>query len=163
MKIHQVSIIEGNSFIDERGSFVKLFTNIDGVPFKIKEIYYSQSKKSVIRGMHGQKGDDFWKAICLVEGDALDVLIDVRKSSPTYGIINTFELKHSKPKIIIIPPGVLHGFQSLSTNCKMMYLVGDIYKPSEEIGINPLSININWPIKPYIISDRDKNLKKHES
>lgn len=163
MRIHEVTVIEGNKSIDKRGLFVKLFSSIDGVPFKVKEIYYSQSIKSVIRGMHGQQGDDFWKAICLVEGEAFDVLIDVRKSSPTYGEINTFKLVCREPKIIIIPPGVLHGFQSLSTNCKMLYMVGDTYQPSEEIGINPLTINIDWPIKPYIISDRDKNLENYES
>lgn len=154
-------LLNGNYLIDSRGRFQKFYSTQNGLPFTVREIYSSTSKKGVIRGMHCQSNHDFWKAVQLIDGQIFDVLLNcgVNINSPR---IETYNLSSENSPILIIPPGIYHGFQCLSNECTLNYLVGSIYNPQLEIGYNPLSIGVNWPINNYQLSKRDQNLPVYE-
>ena len=154
-------IITNNLFFkDNRGYFSKIahkefFLNEN---YKIKQQNISFSKRAgTIRGMHFQKNKHKEiKIVTCLNGKIYDVLIDLRKNSKTYKKKFIFKLYDSK-KSLIVPEGFAHGFQTLTDNCLVSYLHTNYYKPKHEVTINPLKLNINWPIKKITISKKDKN------
>ena len=159
-----LSKIKIKTFKDFRGEFYKLFS--DKLYYKLKkksfieEISISNSKKKgTIRGLHYQKppfAED--KIITCIRGSIFDVVVDIRKNSPNFLKIETFYLKSSNFESILIPKGFAHGFQTLENNCSVLYFNTEKYKPEKQENINPFSIklNIDWPIKKFILSNQDK-------
>ncbi|MFX1388579.1 MAG: dTDP-4-dehydrorhamnose 3,5-epimerase [Promethearchaeota archaeon] len=166
-KIKDLYIIEPKPSLDDRGMFVRVFC-LD----ELKQINHSKNivninhsltkRKGSIRGMHFQyppKAEI--KIIKCIKGSIFDVAIDLRKDSPTllswYGEI----LSASNMKMLYIPEGFAHGFQSLEDNIEILYFVTEFYDPKKEGGIryNDPKIKIEWPLKLSDISERDKNLQ----
>lgn len=155
-------IIKPKIFKDERGMFVKVFQEQVfkelGLLSNFKETFYSISKKNVIRGMHFQIPPfDHAKLVYVVEGKILDVILDIRKNSPTYGRCISLELSGRNKKAIYIPSGFAHGFIVKTDSAIVVYMQTTIYSPEYDKGIRWDSFGIDWGIKNPIISERDGN------
>lgn len=159
-KIDGVLIIEPDIFIDERGIFVKpfseqIFSQL-GIHSEYAESFFSISKKNVIRGMHFQSPpQDHAKLIYVPHGAILDVVVDIRKSSPTYGQYVSVELNDTNRSMIYIPHGCAHGFLSLADDSCTTYLQSTIQSKEHEGGIRFDSFGFDWNVSNPIISKRD--------
>ena len=148
---------------DERGSFVKTFHaptfEALGLQTEFPEEYYSVSKKNVVRGMHFQlPPDDHVKLVCCTTGTVMDVVVDLRKGSPTYGQHTISKLNSEKGNMVYIPKGMAHGFCVLSGTATMIYKVSTVYSPTCDNGIRWNTASIDWPVSSPIISQRDLTL-----
>ncbi len=166
-KIEGVLIIEYSPFKDGRGAFVKTF-NEDmfkdlGLETSFKESFYSISKKDVIRGMHFHlPPKDHFKLIYVTHGAIMDVALDLRKNSSTYGEYIALVLSQSNNKMIYIPPGCAHGFLSLEDDTCTVYMQTEIYSKEHDHGVHPLSFGMEWGIQNHILSERDKKFETLE-
>ena len=166
-KIEGVYIIDNFNAADERGLFVKTFNSNsfkeNNLDFKIRESYYSVSKKNVIRGMHFQlPPHDHEKLVYVAVGSVIDVVVDLRKDSLTYKKHVYVELSASNKKSIYIPKGLAHGFKSLEDNTITVYNVASEYNQLSDAGIHYSSFGFDWQVKEPILSKRDiefNNLK----
>lgn len=169
----QVEYIEGVRILDlfyqedERGSFTKIYNsnNLEklDIDFDIKEIYYSQSGKNVIRGMHFQMPPfQHKKMIHVISGKVMDVLLDIRKMSPTYGKHMIVNLPCDAKKVLYIPEGIAHGFKSLTDYTVMEYCVSSVYNGSADAGIRYDTCGIDWGTENFIISERDRTFISFE-
>ncbi|WP_291299520.1 dTDP-4-dehydrorhamnose 3,5-epimerase [Desulfosporosinus sp. BICA1-9] len=144
---------------DERGAFIKTyhedFFKEKGLEFDLAEQYFSTSKKGVIRGMHFQlPPHDHAKLVYCITGSVLDVLVDLRKGSPTFGQYDRFELTADKHNILYIPVGLAHGFCAL-TDATMLYNVSTTYHKEEDTGIRWDSFGLDWKVENPVLSGRD--------
>lgn len=145
---------------DDRGSFIKSFhlpsLQEHGLEFALKESYFSYSHKDVIRGMHFQlPPHDHEKIVFCLQGEILDVVVDLRKNSSTYGSFVSAELSESNHKALLIPKGCAHGFLSLEDKSITYYLVSSAYHKESDTGILYNSFGMNWPVNNPVISGRD--------
>lgn len=145
---------------DMRGSFVKTFNDsalaAHGISFTLRESYFSLSKKDVIRGMHFQLPP--WqhaKVVFCPQGSILDVIVDLRKDSPTYRQYFAHELSADNHKAYYIPEGFAHGFKSLTDDAMTYYLVSSEYSQPHDTGVRYDTIGFDWQAKEPIISARD--------
>ncbi len=165
-KLDGVFIIEPELNIDERGYFGRIFCMKEmaekGLNFNIFQMNHSLTKTSgAIRGMHFQKEPKAEDKIvqCLI-GKVYDVAVDIRENSPTYGQWVAEELTEENKKMIYIPKGFTHGFQTLTDNCLLQYFMSEFYSPEHASGVrwNDPFFNISWPIKnSTVISEKDQN------
>lgn len=158
--LNGAKLISQPSSQDDRGEFVKTFhesTLIQhGVHFTLRESYYSTSKKDVIRGMHFQTPPfHHSKIVFCPQGAILDVIVDLRRDSATYGQHHAEVLSAENHKAYFIPEGFAHGFKSLTDNAITYYLVSSEYSQPHDTGIRYDSINIDWQAPSPIISQRD--------
>lgn len=159
-KFKDLKIIKLKKYTDQRGDFIKIF-NKQYSFFKTNcfESYMSFSKKGAVRGLHGQTGifsQD--KLIYCVKGKVLDIAVDLRKNTKTYGKV--FK-KIITPKIntaIFIPKGFVHGVISLENDTIIINYCSKKYKMEKEFGVNINSLKIKFPKIKLIISKKDKNL-----
>jgi dTDP-4-dehydrorhamnose 3,5-epimerase len=146
---------------DERGLFVKTL-NEDafkelGLIADFKEEYFSVSKQNVLRGMHFQvPPHDQVKLVYCIDGTVLDVLLDLRKDSKTFGNSISLELSSSKYNIVYIPQGVAHGFYTLSVSATLVYKTSTVYCALSDQGILWNSFGFVWPASQSILSERDQ-------
>lgn len=148
-------------FDDARGRFVKVFHEhtfaAHGLETNFAEEYYSISHKNVVRGMHFQLPPmDHVKVVYCVQGEVMDVVVDLRLGSPTYGQHAVFELSSTKANSVYIPKGMAHGFCARSDHTIMVYKVSTIYAPSQDAGILWNSLGVTWPIADANLSVRDQ-------
>lgn len=160
-------IITLPAFFDERGSFVKTFHDTTlrehGIDFQLKESYFSFSKKDVIRGMHFQMPPhQHAKIVFCPQGAILDVIIDLRKESATYGQYVATELSADNHKAYYIPEGFAHGFKSLTDDAITYYLVSSEYSKDHDTGIIYNSFGFDWETEQPIISERDLSFPRLE-
>jgi dTDP-4-dehydrorhamnose 3,5-epimerase len=153
-------VLQTNNFTDNRGGFQKLyneeFFRENGLNCEFKEIYYSVNKKNVVRGMHFQTPPyDHVKMVYVSKGRILDVVVDIRKGSKTYGKCFSIELDDQQGKYLYIPKGFAHGFKALEENSIVNYVQTSCYNKEHDSGIAQNSINIDWEIENPIVSDRD--------
>ncbi len=158
--ISGLKILEPRVFEDTRGKFIKTFNDNffkeNGLNIKIKESYYSISHKDVLRGMHFQTPPhDHVKLVYVPYGKIRDVVLDIRKNSPTYGGIFDIELSSKNGKILIIPKGLAHGFKSLEDSTNVTYMQTSGYAPECDAGIKYNSFGYDWDLAKAEISDRD--------
>lgn len=163
-EIEGVYIIENKIFNDDRGSFFKLYNDESfkklNLELNIEEIYYSTSNKDVIRGMHFQKPPYHHnKLITLIKGEVVDVIVDLRKDSITYGEFIEINLVEGDGKIVYIPKGCAHGFRTLKDESIILYNVTTGYNGAFDSGIRWDSFGYDWGIDNPIISDRDKSFE----
>ena len=145
---------------DHRGDFHKIFAQEllkkNDISFNISDQFYTISNKHVLRGMHFQLPPyDHSKLVICLSGRILDVVIDIRKNSQSYGSIFSIELDAKCSEGLFIPSGFAHGFLSLSDNSGILYNTNSNHSPSHDKGIKWNSFDFKWPIKDPIISDRD--------
>jgi len=154
---------------DERGNLVKFLGSnaLESLPFEICEVFSSESKAGVVRGMHLQTGQSSnWKVVAVLSGSIYDVLLDLRRShgggnARRFDVVSNY-MNSESGDFVIIPPGVAHGFQA-QTESKILYLSSARNVSREDTGINPLSFGLNWPIGISHISTRDLSLPSLES
>jgi len=165
--IKGVFIIEPKVFNDARGYFFEAwkkeeFENHIG---QVSFIQDNESKSSygVLRGLHYQKGDfSQAKLVRVIKGTVLDVAVDIRKQSPTFGQHVMVELSDENKRQFFIPRGFAHGFLVLSDEAIFTYKVDNVYAPQAEAGIcwNDPDLAINWPINPSEVLTSEKDLKQ---
>lgn len=158
--IQDLKILEPRIFEDSRGQFVKTFTDeffkLQGLDINIKETYYSISHKNVIRGMHFQiPPDEHIKLVYVPYGEIIDVVLDIRKNSPSYGKFFEIKLSAENRKVLIIPKGLAHGFKSLKNDTNVTYMQTSCYSPNNDKGINYNSFGFDWKCSNPKLSDRD--------
>lgn len=160
-------IVEPRIFKDERGCFFESFNQSqfeEAVGTKINFVQDNQSvsKRGVIRGLHFQTGDDAQaKLVRVLQGVVLDVAVDLRKSSSTYGEHVTIELSSENKKQLFIPRGFAHGFITLSETAEFFYKCDNFYKKEAEGGIiyNDPELNIDWRLSPDLVILSPKDLE----
>lgn len=163
-------VIEPNTHKDKRGFFSRIYC-IDELKeitnMNIKQINHSfTNKKGTIRGMHFQyEPDSEVKIIKCISGGILDVVIDIRENSPTFLKNYTIELTKENQKMLYIPKGFAHGFQTLEDNTELIYFHSNIYTPDNEgaLNIKDSLLDLKWPLDIVNISKRDKEHKFLES
>ena len=153
------SIVRG----DKRGSFIKTF-HADafaelGLAADFKEEYYSTSIKNVLRGLHFQMPpDDHEKLVYCPEGKVMDVAVDLRKNSATFGKHATCILEGGKGNLMYLPKGFAHGFLTLSERAIIVCKTTTVYSPENDKGILWSSCGIDWQCNAPILSDKDTTL-----
>ena len=145
---------------DERGTFVKTFHaelfSALGLPIDWREEYYSSSRKGVIRGMHFQTPPHHHeKLVYCIQGQVLDVVVDLRMGSPTHGRHIAVKLDAARGQGLMIPKGMAHGFLALTENVMMAYKVTTVYTPENDAGIRWDSFGFDWGVDKPILSIRD--------
>lgn len=162
--IKGVYILEPRVFQDARGYFMETWNQADFDKHvgKVTFIQDNESKSSygVLRGLHYQKGEfSQAKLVRVIKGKVLDVAVDIRKSSPTFGKYVLVELSEENKHQLFIPRGFAHGFLVLSEEAVFTYKVDNVYAPQAEAGIkwNDEDIAIEWPINPQdlVLSEKD--------
>lgn len=163
-KLPDIKIIKIGKFEDSRGFFTELYHQKDfeniGFTEKFVQDNISISQKYVLRGMHYQiEPYGMGKLVCCLNGKIFDVVVDLRKGSPTYAQWEGFYLSSSDLCWLWVPVGFAHGFLSLSENATVLYKCTQFYNPSADrtLSYRCPKININWPEEPQIISEKDKN------
>lgn len=164
-EIEGLYIIEAELKSDERGYFSEIFScekfAKEGLSFSVERLAQSLTKKrGTIRGMHFQKEPKAEiKIVQCLKGAIYDVAIDLRPNSLTYGKWLAQELNEKNKKLFFIPKGFAHGFQTLTSNCQVQYLISGFYSPENAEGVrwdDPF-FNIKWPIKKPTLSEKDKS------
>jgi len=148
------------AFSDERGSFIKTYHadafQAAGLSFELQESYFSFSRKNVIRGMHFQNPPyDHAKIVFCPFGAILDVIIDLRKESATFGKYVATELSQDNHYAYYIPSGFAHGFRALTDHAQTYYLVSSVHNKDNDCGILYDSFGFDWGIENPVISPRD--------
>lgn len=146
---------------DARGMFVKPYHKATleqhGLVSEFRESFYSTNQKGVIRGMHFQyPPHDHAKIVYCTAGRLIDVILDIRTDSPTYGKCATVELSGDNYKAVYMPSGVAHGFAVLEDHTCMVYLTETMHTPSADAGIHIASFDHKWPFEEPITSARDQ-------
>ncbi|MFT7666417.1 MAG: dTDP-4-dehydrorhamnose 3,5-epimerase [Patiriisocius sp.] len=153
-------VLQTVNFQDNRGGFQKLYSfdffKENGLDTNFKEFYYSVNKKDVLRGMHFQiPPHDHIKVVYVSKGRILDVCVDIRKESKTYGKCFSIELDDQKAQYLYIPKGFAHGFLSLEDGSIVNYAQTTSYNKECDCGILQDSIDFDWGIENPIASGRD--------
>ena len=166
-EINDVIIIEPKLLEDGRGYFVEtfrqdLFNQAIGYNVDFIQENESKSNKGVLRGLHYQLAPfSQAKLVRVIEGSVLDVVVDIRKSSNTFGQHITFELTAENKRKLFVPKGFAHGFVVLSNSATFAYKVDNYYSPEHERGIafDDEDLGIDWQLSKDLIklSNKDKN------
>ncbi len=166
-KIKGLFIIEPQVWRDDRGYFYESYSKKAfehaGIFADFVQDNQSLSQKGTLRGLHAQKDPSAQgKLVRVIRGRVIDVAVDIRKSSATYGQHVAVELNEENHTMFWVPPGFLHGFVTLEDNTIFTYKVTNLYDKASEIGglWNDRELNINWGIDPseVILSEKDKEL-----
>ncbi len=160
--LNGAKLIQLPAFADNRGSFVKTYHETTfkqfGAFFELKESYFSYSNKDVIRGMHFQlPPHQHSKVVFCPHGAIMDVIVDLRKGSATFGAHYATVLSEENNKAYFIPEGFAHGFKALTNNALTYYLVSSEYNRDADTGISYDSIGYDWGVDTPIMSDRDRS------
>jgi dTDP-4-dehydrorhamnose 3,5-epimerase len=153
---------------DARGYFIETYNSRDfkaasGLEIEFVQDNQSRSSKGVLRGLHMQRGTAAQaKLVRVLEGAVLDVAVDLRKGSPSFGQHFAIELTADNNKQFYVPAGFAHGFVVLSEYATFFYKVDKFYEPGNEVGImyNDKDLDIDWrlPTSELIFSEKDKTL-----
>ena len=166
-KIEGLKIIEPRIFPDDRGYFYESYNEKKyreaGIDASFVQDNQSFSAKGTLRGLHGQANPFAQgKLVRVLQGRVLDVAVDIRKNSPTFGQYVTIELTGENHKQIWVPPGFLHGFVTLEDDTIFTYKVTNYYDKASEIGVvwNDPTLNIDWQtdISKLLLSPKDEIL-----
>jgi dTDP-4-dehydrorhamnose 3,5-epimerase len=160
-----VVLIEPKVFNDGRGFFMETYKMPDFAAAGIKGDFvqenHSRSAKGVLRGLHYQNPPFAQgKLVRVVRGEIFDVAVDVRKGSPTWGKWVGVVLSEENKKLLYVPETFAHGFCVLSDIAEVIYKTTAVYSPESEAGIiwNDEDLNIEWPVKQPVLSERDGEL-----
>jgi dTDP-4-dehydrorhamnose 3,5-epimerase len=153
-------VLQAKVLRDMRGTFVKTFHAPRfqelGLRIDWREEYFSSSARNVVRGMHFQNPPaDHAKLVFCLTGEVLDVVVDLRRGSPTFGKARSFSLSADNGRGLYLPTGCAHGFVSVSEASGMYYKVTSIHSPEHDAGIAWDSIDFDWPVEKPAMSDRD--------
>ncbi len=176
MKFHKTDIkdcylIEPQVLKDDRGFFMesysqKKFEEGTGLKVSFVQDNISQSSYGVVRGLHAQRGNSAQaKLVSVVEGEVLDVVVDVRKDSPTYKNVVAKRLDSVDKQQLFVPKGCFHGFAVLSKEVTFFYKCDELYDREADFGIahDDPEFGIDWiiPVEDRILSEKDQNLPRY--
>ncbi len=155
-----VLLLKPRVFNDARGSFVKTFHEgifrDFGLDFAVREEFFSTSHRGVIRGMHFQTPPaDHAKLVYCLVGSVLDVVLDLRRDSSTFGRFHSQELSEENRFSLLIPSGFAHGFLALSEGATMVYKTTSVHAPECDAGIRWDGFGFTWPVSDPVVSGRD--------
>ena len=156
-------VIKPKVFQDERGFFVESYSEKVFKENGINAIFVQDNhslsvKKGVLRGLHFQlPPNEQAKLVRVTRGKVLDVIVDIRKNSPTYGKWEGVELSAENFRMLFVPRGFAHAFLTLEDNTEFMYKVDNFYAPESDSGLlwSDTDLNIDWPIENPILSEKD--------
>ena len=157
-----VVIVEPRVFEDERGFFMESYHQprfaAAGIDAPFVQDNHSRSGQGVLRGLHYQFAHPQGKLVRVIRGEALDVAVDLRRSSPTFGRWLGCLLSETNRRQLYIPPGFAHGFCVTSDLAEVLYKCTDIYRPEDERTLlwNDPALGIAWPVSNPIISAKDQ-------
>lgn len=159
-----VKVLEPFIHRDPRGDFVKPFHEGQlaehGISLELKEEFFSTSAANVVRGFHFQKPPhSHAKLIYCISGRVLDVVMDIREDSPTYGHCAGVDLSAANHHVIYIPVGFAHAFASLEDGSCLVYKTNAVHAPEADSGILWSSVDFDWPIENPNISERDQGFE----
>ena len=166
-KLDGLVVLKPTFFKDNRGYFMESYNqkNLNNLLGNVNFVQDNESEsfRGVLRGLHFQNPPYTQaKLVRCLKGSVLDVVLDLRKDSKTYGIFETIVLSSENKKQLFIPKGFAHGFVVLSKSAIFSYKVDNYYNPNSESGVlwNDLDLNIDWRInkKEIIVSEKDKSL-----
>ena len=156
-----VLTVEPKVFSDQRGIFYEVYSaekyEEHGIPAHFVQDNHSISVKGVLRGLHYQINPGQAKLVRVTRGEVFDVVLDIRKNSPTYGKWWSLYLSEKNMLQLYVPLGFAHGFCVVSESVEFLYKCSDYYSPENERGImwNDPDLAIDWPIENPIISEKD--------
>jgi dTDP-4-dehydrorhamnose 3,5-epimerase len=164
-KLAQTLVLTQEPIPDNRGFFSRVFSQAElaaaGLDFPVRQINRSHNRlKGTLRGMHFQKpphAED--KLVLVIKGAIVDVALDIRPDSPTYGQGHAETLSADNGRALLIPKGCAHGFQTLVDDTEVLYLVSEYYEPAAAEGLrwNDPGVAIAWPQNPpTVMSDKDR-------
>lgn len=167
--IQGLVIIEPDVFGDHRGYFKETYNEAAfkalGLDMHFMQDNLSYSRRGILRGLHFQR-DPFaqGKLVSVVEGEVLDVAVDIRKGSPTYGQHVSVVLSGENHRMFYVPPGFAHGFQVVSETCYFSYKCTNIYDRPSEGGLmwSDPALGVKWPVADPIISEKDRDYPSFE-
>ena len=157
-----VIVVEPDVFRDERGFFLETFSRAKyargGIDCEFLQDNHSRSQRNTIRGLHAQRQHPQGKLVRVLIGSILDVVVDIRRDSPTYLKWISVELSADNFRQIYVPPGFAHGICITSDVADIEYKCTDYYDPNDELRIawNDPAIGIRWPVENPILSDKDR-------
>ncbi|MFK7990642.1 MAG: dTDP-4-dehydrorhamnose 3,5-epimerase [Sandaracinaceae bacterium] len=151
--------VQPRVFEDERGWFVETFQAQRYLPWGIGPFVQDNASRSVpgtLRGLHVQHPSAQGKLVAATEGRVLDLALDVRVGSPTFGHHVAVELTAAKKNQLWIPPGFAHGFLVLGESpATLVYKCTDLYAPDHELSVSYTSVDLDWPVDAPTLSDKD--------
>ena len=162
LDIPGVLLIELTHFRDQRGLFCETFHAQRYAEAGIAEPFvqdnFSRSIRGTVRGLHYQEPHAQGKLIMVVEGEVYDVVVDIRKGSPTFGTWQGVTLSSDNYRQLYIPPSCAHGFCVTSQQALVLYKCTDFYSPNDERGIiwNDPALAISWPVSTPLLSAKDQ-------
>ena len=157
-----LEVLQPHVFVDDRGFFVETYRRADlvahGITVEFVQDNHSRSARGTVRGLHYQLSPGQPKLIRVARGSIFDVVVDIRRDSPTFGQHETFELDDRLHRQLYVPVGFAHGFCTLSEVADVVYKVGSYYDPAAESGIawDDPELGIAWPVDDPILSLRDR-------
>jgi len=162
-------LIEPRVFGDDRGFFLESYTRRDmavlGIPEEFVQDNHSRSAKGVLRGLHYQYPFAQSKLVRVARGAIYDVIVDIRRGSPTFGRHESFLLSEENHRLLYVPVGFAHGFLALAEGTEILYKAGEYYHPEADAGIrwNDPDLAIPWPVSEHgiaapLLSDKDGRL-----
>ena len=169
-KLKGAYIIEIEPKEDERGFFARIWDKVEfkkvGLNTQLVQCSISFNKvEGTLRGMHYQK-DPFGeeKIVGCTKGKIFDAIVDLRENSSTFKDYFAIELSQKNHKMLYVPGGFAHGFITLNDNCEVFYQISTIYIPEVASGVrwDDPAFSIKWPIKPIVISEKDKSYPNYE-
>jgi dTDP-4-dehydrorhamnose 3,5-epimerase len=155
-------LIEPALFRDQRGLFCETFHAgryaETGLAERFVQDNFSRSLRGTLRGLHYQEPHAQGKLVMVVEGAVYDVVVDIRKGSPTFGKWQGFNLTSDDYRQLYVPPGCAHGFCVISEQASVLYKCTDFYSPNDERGIiwNDPALAIPWPVSAPLLSPKDQ-------
>jgi len=165
-KLPGVLIFEPDVFSDKRGFFLETWRSTiyekAGVKASFVQDNVSFSRKGILRGLHYQYPQSQGKLVQVLSGSVIDVAVDIRAGSPTYGHWISEELSDVNHKQVYIPPGFAHGYCVKNETAIFLYKCTDFYNPNTEHGIiwNDPDLNIEWPVTEPVLSAKDAKYPK---
>ncbi len=170
-KLKDVWLIQPQVYNDKRGFFMESYSKKDftehGINTEFIQDNHSKStEKYTLRGLHFQRPPYAQtKLTRVIRGAVIDVVVDIRKGSPSYGQWQSFELSEKNQLLLYIPRGFAHGFCTIKENTEFIYKVDNYYAPEYDSGIiwNDSDLNIDWPTNNPLLSEKDRMLPSYKS
>lgn len=165
-RLRGLLLIEPEVRSDERGFFVETFSRERyreaGISADFVQDNHSRSSAGTLRGLHYQLPPGQAKLVRCARGRIYDVAVDIRRSSPTFGQYESFELDDVRHRQLYVPPGFAHGFCALTPEADVAYRVSSYYDAAVEMGIawDDPNLGVEWPVDAPLVSDRDRRLPR---
>jgi len=159
-------LVEPQVFADDRGFFLESFRRDEwlkvGINADFVQDNHSRSGRDTLRGLHFQAYPGQAKLVRVVRGAVMDVVVDIRRGSPTFGEFEMFRLDDIHHLQLFVPVGFAHGFCTVSESADVVYKVSSYYDPAAEQGIawDDAEVGIPWPVREPVLSDRDRRMPR---